>query len=428
LLTGVLFSLAPALQAARSDVHDAIKEGGWASQGVMRHAMRNFLVVSEVALALVLLVGAALMVTSTFRLLNTDPGFNPRGLLTMVVSFPGSKYSSAGELTRVQQELLDRVASLPGVKGVGSVAVLPVSGAGWTGTVHVEGRGGQGKEGDPEVNVRTISDSYFRTMGVPLLSGRMFTDHDNESNPKVVIVNRALVNRVIPDVNPLGQRISFPFSPDPWEIVGVVSNENVTSLDAQFSPVVYFPYAQSPDQATNLVVRTDGDPGSLAASIQRQVQEVDRDIPVYSVRTMDQIIYNSPAAFLRRYPALLIGCFAGIALLLAMVGIYGVISYSVTQRTREIGVRMALGAQRIDVLGLVVREGLILALLGVGIGLVGALGLTRFLSTLLYGVRAADPTVYLSVALALVAVALLASYIPARRATKVDPMVALRYE
>ncbi len=428
LLTGILFSLAPALQAWKSDVHDAIKERGWASRGVLRQGLRNFLVVSEVALALVLLVGAALMVTSTVRLVNADPGFNRRGLLTMLVSLPGSRYSNDSELTRFHQQLLDRVTTLPGVKGVGTVSVLPLAGGGWTGTVHVEGRGGQGGGEDPEVNVRSVSDTYFRTMGIPLLQGRLFTDHDNGSSAKVVIVNRALVGRVIPDMNPVGQRISFPFAPGPWEIVGVVRDENVTSLDAQFSPAVYFPYLQSPDQYMNLVVRSEADPASLAAAIRGQVQELDREIPVYRVMTMEQIISNSPSTFLRRYPALLIGAFAGIALLLAIVGIYGVISYSVAQRTHEIGVRMALGAQRIDVLRLVVREGLVLALIGVGIGVVGALGLTRFLSSLLYGIRAADPSVFLAVSLALVGVAMLASYIPARRATKVDPMVALRYE
>jgi putative ABC transport system permease protein len=278
--------------------------------------------------------------------------------------------------------------------------------------------------------LRTVSPDYFNVMGVPLFKGRLFTDRDGPSTPNAVIINQTLADRAFPGEESVGQHITFMFTADqpPFEIVGVVGDEKVKSLDASTAPVIYFPFRQSPESNMSLVVRTTTDPQIMAAAVRNEVQSIDREIPLYSVMTMEKLISNAPATFMRRYPAYLIGVFAAVALVLAVVGIYGVISYSVSQRVSEMAIRVALGAQRSDILKLILKQGMLLAFLGIAAGLVGAIALTYLISSLLFGVSAADPLTYAAVSGILALVAMLACYLPARRAMKVDPIAALRYE
>jgi putative ABC transport system permease protein len=436
LLTGILFGLMPALEASRPDLQEAMKEGSRQSSVKATSRLRNALVVSEIALALMLLVGAGLFLKSLVRMLNVDPGFRTENLLTMKLTLPSTKYSEDSKAATFHntiafhQELLSRTETLPGVTGVATVSNLPLSGDGGTGTPQIIGRPQTSNSDWGESHLRIVSADYFKVMGVPLINGRAFTADDKGDTPNVVVVNQTFVNRVFPNEAALGQRLTFKFTADqpPFEIVGVVGDEKVTSLDARTTPVIYFPYLQGPESNMNLVVRTSTDPEGLASALRGEVQAIDKEIPLYSVMTMEKLISNSPATFMRRYPAYLIGIFAAVALLLAVVGIYGVISYSVTQRTHEIAIRMALGAQRSDVLKLILKQGMLLATLGVVMGLAGAFLITRLLTSLLFSVSPADPVTYASVSALLMLVALLACYVPARKATKVDPMVALRYE
>ena len=429
LLTGVVFGLAPALAASRADLQGAMREGGRGSGARRARGARDLLVVSEVALSLVLLVGAGLLLKSLARMLSVNPGFRTENLLTMTVTLPPARYADGARAAAFYQELLRRVSALPGVGGAAEVSNLPLSGDGGTGTPRVLGLPESATEG-AESHLRTVSANYFEVMGVPLLRGRGFDERDRAEAPPVVVVNQTFAERVFRGAEPTGQRVTFKFTANqpPFEIVGVVGDEKVTSLDARTTPVIYFPVSQGPDSRMSLVARTTADPSALAAAVRGEVRALDGEVPVFGVRTMEQVISDSRATFMRRYPAYLIGVFACVALVLAVVGIYGVISYAVTQRTREIAIRVALGAQGRDVLRLVVGQGLLLALAGVGFGVCGALALTRLMSGLLYGVSAADPAVYCLVSLLLVTVALAACLLPARRAAKVDPMVALRYE
>jgi putative ABC transport system permease protein len=436
LLTGILFGLTPSLAASRPDLQEAMKEGSRQSSVKATGRLRDVLVVSEIALALVLLVGAGLLMKSLLRMLSIDPGFRTENLLTMKLTLPAAKYSEDSQSAAFHNtiafhhELLQRLETLPGVAGVATVSNLPLSGDGGTGTPQIVGRPSTTNSDWGESHLRTASVDYFNVMGIPLLKGRPFTEGDKPLTPNVVIVNQTFVNRLFPNEDPLTQRLTFRFTADqpPFEIVGVVGDEKVTSLDARTTPVIYFPYLQSPETNMNLVVRTAANPESLAAAVRREVQAMDREIPLYSVMTMEKLISNSPATFMRRYPAYLLGIFAGVALLLAVVGIYGVISYSVSQRTHEIAIRIALGAQQSDVLKMILKQGMFLALLGILLGLAGALVLTRLLSSMLFNVSASDPVTYAGVAALLLLVALLACYVPARRAMRVDPMMALRYE
>jgi putative ABC transport system permease protein len=430
LATGVVFGLTPALAASRADLQEAMKEGGKASSGRGARTVRDLLVVAEVALALVLLVGAGLLMKSLVRMLHVDPGFNTENLLTMRLTLPPERYADDAEAARFYDELTRRVGQLPGVRGAAEVSNLPLAGEGGTGTPQVVGR--PAPEGDwGESHLRTISANYFDVLGIPLLKGRAFDERDRADAPGgVVIVNRTFAERLFPGQDPLSQRLTFKFTADrpPFVIVGVVGDEKVTNLDARTTPVIYFPVLQDPNPSMGLMVRTSNDPESLASAVRGEVRALDAEVPVFAAKTMEQVISDSRATFMRRYPAYLIGVFACVALLLALVGIYGVISYAVTQRTHEIAIRVALGAQGRDVLRLVLGHGLLLALAGVACGVVGALALTRLMSGLLFGVSAADPVVYGAVALLLLLVALAACLVPARRATRVDPMVALRYE
>ncbi|HKC63796.1 MAG TPA: ABC transporter permease [Pyrinomonadaceae bacterium] len=431
LLTGILFGLMPALEASRSALQEAMKDGSRQTSVKATSRLRGALVVSEIALALVLLVGAGLLMKSLLRMLSVDPGFRTENLLTMRLTLPAANYSDDSKLTAFHQELLPKIETLPGVSGVATVSNLPLSdNSGGTGTPRIVGRPFTPNNDWGESRLRTVSVDYFNVMGIPLVQGRFFTERDKPETPQVVIVNQTFVNRLFPNEAAIGQHLTFIFTANqpPFEIVGVVGDEKVTSLDERNTPVIYFPYLQSPESNMSLVVRTTANPESLATAVRGEVQAMDKEIPIYSVMTMERLISNTPATFMRRYPAYLIGIFACVALLLAVVGIYGVISYSVSQRTHEMAIRMALGAGRGDVLKMILKQGMLLAVAGVFLGLAGALALTRLLSSLLFNVSASDPAIYVSVAALLIFIALLACYLPARRATKVDPMVALRYE
>jgi predicted permease len=430
LLTGIVFGLAPAWLAARLDLQSVLKEGGRSSSAVGRTRLRNLLVVSELALALVLLVGAGLMLKSLTRLLQVSPGFDPHNLLTFSIRLPATGYHEEQKIAVFQQQLLERLEDAPGVAGAGTINILPLRGGNTT-RFYIAGQPRPAPGQEIESNLRDISANYFSVMSVPLINGRYFTTHDDLKAPGVIIVNQTLARSVFPQQSPVGQRLIFTGDdPTPFEIVGLVGDEKVNGLDAEQTPVVYFPYLQDSSLGLNnmLVVRTKGDPSAFTNFVRNECLALEPGLTISEVRTMRQLIANSPATFMRRYPALLIGLFAALALVLAVVGIYGVISYTVTQQVHEIGVRMALGAQQRDVLCLVMSRGVTLALTGVGIGVFVALALTRLMQGLLFGVTATDSATFATVAGLLFAVALFACLIPARRATKVDPLVALRYE
>ena len=428
LLTGIVFGLAPAIQSSRVDLVGALKEGGRTSAAGTRQRLRGALVVTEIALAVVLLVGAGLMIKSLFRLLKVDVGFNPKNVLTMTVALPAGKYGEPNRRISFHDQLRERITALPGVESASVVNILPLIGGNTT-RFFVEGDPVPPPGQEIEANFRVIGPGYFQTLGIPLISGRFFDERDTAEAAGVVAINKTVADRVFAGRDPIGQRLRYPgFTGPPDLVVGVVGDVKITGLDDAIKPVLYYPYPQDPSMTTNLVVRTTADPSSLVNAIRSECRTLETDVALFSVRTIEEMIDAAPAAFIRRFPAFLIGIFAAVALLLATIGIYGVISYSVSQQTHDIGVRMALGARAADILGMVLKQGLTLAALGVTTGMLGALALTRLLSSLLYEVQPGDPVILLSVAGVLVFVALLACYVPARRATKVDPMIALRYE
>jgi putative ABC transport system permease protein len=430
LLTGMIFGLAPALQASKLNLNETLKEGGRSSAGSWRgRRVRGLLVVSEIALTLVLLIGAGLMIKSFRRLLETPPGFNPQNVLTMQIQVSSFQHSQPPQWVAFYRQVLERVAALPGVQSVGTCDSLPPRIFQRGNSFAIEGHPSPGPGQSPIAQLFTISPDYFRALNVPLLKGRYFTEADTAAAPGVAIINETIARRFFPNEDPVGRRLKLgnPESQSPrLTIVGVVGDVKYSGLDADTEAGLYIPYLQNPVPGMYLMVRTASYPLSLAAAVRGQVLAVDKDQPVANIKTMEQVLAESVAQ--RRLNTLLLGLFAAVALSLAMVGIYGVVSYSVSQRTHEIGIRMALGAQTGDVLRLVVRQGLQPVLIGMAIGLTGALALTRLLSSLLYGVSATDPATFVVISLLLTAVALLACYIPARRATKVDPMIALRYE
>jgi putative ABC transport system permease protein len=425
----VLFGLAPALQASKPDLNEALKEsGGRATGGLRRSRLRNLLVVSEVALALVLLVGAGLMIRSFIELQQTRPGFEPENLLTMNISLPRQKYREEQQANVFFDQLFERVRAVPGVLAVGGIDPLPLSGSNETTGFVVEGGPSLPPSERPEVGSRVITPDYFRTMRIPLLKGRSFTEGDREDTPHALIVNEALAHRYWPNEEAMGKRLGFDEADKQvwWEIVGISGNVKHERLDREAKPEVYFSYRQYPRNFMSLVVRTAADPSSLSGAIRSQVLAIDRDQPVFDIKTMDERLSKSVAQ--SRFIMLMLAIFSVLALVLSAVGVYGVMAYTVSQRTHEIGIRIALGAQRSDVLRLVLGQGMILTLAGVAVGLAASLALTRVMRSLLYGVSSTDPLTFIAVAAILVAVALLACYIPARRAMKVDPMEALRYE
>ncbi len=430
LLTGVFFGLAPAWQAAKLDLHTSLKDGGRTAAEAGMRRMSNWLVVAEMALALVLLIGAGLLIRSFTQLLQVNPGFNTERVLTMQVLLPQTAYAQPQQRINFFQELETRLKALPEVSGVGMATRLPLLSAlnNVTSTLDIESRplpAGQ----RPEIDFRRASTDYFQTLGIPLLKGRTLTEADVANSTGAVVINEALAKRFWPGEDPLGKHLRTGPSSDqaPWQtVVGVVGNIRHLTLELEPRPELYYHTNSNPPTGPVFVIRTKGDPHNVIAAARAQVRQLDRNLPVANVSTMEQLVAQSLVQ--RRFAMLLFGIFAGLALVLAGVGIYGVVSYSVAQRTQEIGVRMALGAARSDVLRLVLGQGMKLALLGVTIGLGLAVALTRLMQNLLFGVRATDPLTFGLIALLLASVALLACYIPARRATKVDPLVALRYE
>ncbi|MFP5261697.1 MAG: ABC transporter permease, partial [Blastocatellia bacterium] len=430
LLTGVLFGLAPALQASRFNLNDSLKEGGHGSAGgPRRDRMRALLIVSEVELSLMLLLGAGLMVRSFTGLLRVDPGFDPENVLTIRLALPASRYPESGQQAAFFQQALSRLESLPGVQYAGAVSALPLSGAEEASGFMVEGGPAVDSSEMPMSDRRRASANYFRAMGIRLINGRYFTEADNQSAPPVAIINESFARQFFPDQDPVGKRIKNggPTSTRPWlTVVGVVQDVKHLALEADARPQVYLSYLQNTSRSMAVVMRSSSGPAGLAAAARNAVWELDKQQTVTDVKTMRQYFWASIAQ--RRFNMVLLGVFAAVALILAAVGIYGVMSYSVTQREREIGIRMALGAKQTDVLKLVVRQGMIPAFVGVVAGAGGGLALTRLMSSLLFGVSATDAATFASVSLALTAVALAACYVPARRATKVDPMIALGRE
>jgi len=429
-VTGVLFGLAPAVQASKPDLNTALKESSGRNPGSFQGSgLRNLLVVSEVAVALLLLVGAGLMTKSFLRLQQVDPGFNATNVVSMNIALPTSKYRQEQVMTFYDQ-LFERVKHLPGVKSVAGINPLPLSNTNISSRFIVEGAPLVALADRPFAGVRVITPDYFQTMSIPQLKGRSFTEQDREKTPNVIIVNEALASRYWPNQDVVGKRLAISqeeSGPQVWrEIVGVVGNVKSKAIEIEVMPEAYFPYRQVPGNFMNLVVRTASDPVSMVSVIRNQVLSVDKDQPVSDIMTMEQRVARSVAA--KRFVMSLLGAFSILALGLAAVGIYGVMAYLVTQRTQEIGVRMALGAQKRDVLRLVVGKGMALAVIGTAIGLVASLALTRLMRSLLYEVTPTDWLTFVMVSVVLLAVALLACYIPARRATKVDPLVALRYE
>ncbi|HEX5410744.1 MAG TPA: ABC transporter permease [Terriglobia bacterium] len=425
-LTVVAFGLVPALLASRREVNDALKEGNQQA-GLNRatHRLRGLMAAAEIALSLILLVGAGLLMRSLLRLTEVSLGFDPHALLIATVQRTWSSNPDAAQgYATFFQSALEKVQNLPGVRDAAVTSQYPL-GPPHNGTtlLNIKGRG---QFHTPQVVMLTsISPDYFRTMAMPLLKGRTFNDQDSAHAEPVAVINSSLARILFGEGNPLGQRLSFGPPPQTWtEIVGVVTDTRDGMLEAEPDPELFTPYLQQPSYIMTLVLRTGTNPGSLAGALRKAVQDVDKNQPVFAVETMDDVIATLLAP--RRFRALLLGLFAMLALVLAAVGIFGVISYSVSQRTREIGIRVALGAERGDVLRAVLGQGLKLALIGVGVGIAGALALTRFLSSMLYGVKPTDPLTFIAVSLILIAVALAACYIPARRATKIDPMVALR--
>lgn len=427
-LTGIVFGLAPAIQSSRVDLMGALKEGGRTSAAGTRQRLRGALVVIEIALAVVLLVGSGLMLKSLVRLLKVDVGFNPQNLLTMTVALPPGKYGEPNRRIAFHDQLRERINALPGVAGAGVVNILPLV-SGNTTRFFVEGDPVPPPGQEIEANSRVTGPGYFQTLGIPLISGRFFDERDTADAPGVVAINKTVADRIFGGRDPIGQRLRYPgFTGAADLVVGVVGDVKITGLDDAIKPVLYYPFQQDVSMTTNLVVRTIADPSPLVDAVRNECRTLEPDVALFSVRTIEEMIDDSPAAFIRRFPAFLIGIFAFVALLLATLGIYGVVSYSVSQQTHDIGVRMALGATAPDILKMVLKQGLTLALLGLAIGVLGALGLTRLLSSLLFQVQPGDPAILSLVAGVLVFVALLACYIPARRAAKVDPMIALRYE
>lgn len=429
LATGVLFGLAPAWRALRVDLNTSLKSGGRSGQSdsglrLARHRLRGLLVVSELALSLMLLVGAGLLIRSFVRLQGVPPGFTTDHVLSMQVAANGPNYRQDKAVVQFYKEIGDRVAHLPGVKTEGLVSTLPLTGSvGW-GSIHVEGYAPP-PEQELQVDIRIASTDYFPALGIPLVKGRFFSEHDNGDSQPVAIVDERFARRFWPHDDPIGKHLWFD-PKKPITIAGVVGVVKQYGLDTEGKIVVYFPHQQQPGNGMFLVARTASEPAGLAGAIVREIHAVDPNVVVYDVRTMQDRLHDSLAR--QRFATTMLGAFAAFALLLAAVGVYGVMSYLVSQSTHDIGVRIALGARPGNILGLVVRQGMDLAAIGIVGGLIGALALTRVMASLLFGVTATDAVTFSAVAVILAVVAFAATVIPARRAIAVDPMVALREE
>lgn len=444
-LTGIIFGLAPALQSSRADVQEALKETARGTTGG-RHRLRQFLVVGEIALTLMLLIGAGLLIRSFYRLQQVNPGFVDEHVLSFTTQLPSRKYPGAQQWLNFYQEVIERLRSSPGVKDVSVTSRVPMRVDIWQSEFQIVGQPPPPPGPRPEMEVSVVGPEYYRTMGIPLLRGRYFTEQDNRANLsedklrnldlnqrpraglKTIIVDEEFARRHWPSQDPLGKQILLRGpNESPLTVVGVVGRVKLYSPDEPAGFVQgYLPFLERPQSGMSFVIKTTLEPEQMIAAARQQVRLVDADQPIYDVKTLTE--WRSEAIAPQRFNLLLLGLFAALALVLAVVGIYGVMAYSVVQRTQEIGLRMALGAQMKDVLKLVLGNGMTLALLGVAIGLAGAFALTRLMSSLLFGVTPTDPVTYGFVAGGLLVVALVACYLPARRATKVNPMVALRYE
>jgi putative ABC transport system permease protein len=426
-LSGLFFGLVPALSASGSALNEALKEGNRAGTGARGNRTRNAFVVVEIALALVLLVGAGLLVRSFVGLLNVNPGFDPARTVTMRVGLPDSRYGEPAQRVQFFQRLFDRVDALPGVQASGATSFLPLAGLGAATAFEVIGKPRAPRGEEPVVDVRVIANDYLKAMGVPLLRGRLFDEQNPTDNRNRVVINEMMAKKYWPGEDPIGKRIRISWNdPREDEIIGVVGDIRNAALETEARATNYWPHARFPYGSMTLAIRTAGEATSIANAVARLVREQDPNLAVADVRTMGDVVANSVAE--RRLTMLLLTIFAGAALLLAAVGIYGVIAYSVTQRTPEIGIRMALGAQRGDVLRMVVGQAMALAAAGIAIGGIGALLLTRLMTGLLFNVKPGDPLTFAAVALVLGVVAMVASYLPGLRATRVDPVIALRGE
>ncbi|HKG79204.1 MAG TPA: ABC transporter permease [Pyrinomonadaceae bacterium] len=430
-LTGILFGLAPGLQLSRRDVQETIRETGRGASGSLRQSrFRQALIIAEVALSVVLLAGAGLLFRSFLYLQSVNAGFVAQQVLTARLSPSGTNYTADADYVNFYDRVMEKISAVPGVQDVGMINTLPLS-KGPTVGFKVEGRPPVTPDKWPGANYRSVSPNYFRAMSVPLVQGRAFTEQDKEGAPRVMIVNQELANDVFPGEDPIGKRIGFG-SPDPnqqpiwWEIVGVAANVRSLELKEEPTSELYFSALQNPFEGMSLVVRSSVEPSGVSASLRQIVAEVDKSVPVSNVQTMDHIVSQSITQ--PRFNLFLLALFSTVAMLLSAAGIYGVTAYTVTQRTHELGIRLALGAQVGDVLKMILGQGMAVIGIGLVLGLVAAFALMRLLRSLLFGVGENDPLTFAAITLVLFLVALLACYIPARRATKVDPLVALRYE
>ena len=429
-VTGIVFGLAPALQASRVNLNESLKESSRGVTGSLRqNRLRGFLIVSEVSLAMVLMIGAALLTKSFVRLLDVKPGFDPAQTLTMEISLPTappSKYADEQRQVGFFQQLLAQLNQTPGVISAGAVLSLPLTGAAESTNLFIDGRPRPPAGQVPDADYTIVTPGYFKAQGIPMLNGRAFNDQDNKDASGVIIVNEELARRHWPNEEPIGKRLTVGFEKTPREIVGLVANVKQRALTARARPTMYLPQLQRPTGGMTIVIRTSGDPISLASIMRSQVHQLDPTIPVTNVKTMDEVF--SASVEQQRLQMLLVMLFGGLAVVLAAIGIYGVMAYTVTQRKHEIAVRMALGAKRTQVWQLILKDGLVLASLGVAIGLGAAFGLTRLMSSLLFEVKPTDVQTFATVSTLLMLVAIVACIVPARRATKVDPLMALRYE
>ena len=423
--TGLIFGLVPALQASKPDLNDALKEGSrGASGGIRSNRTRSVFVIAEVAICLVLLIGAGLMIKSFTRLIDISPGFNPENVLSVNVALSGSRYRDAVSISNFYKQTLEGLSALPGVQSAAVVTAVPMAGNFGSRYFGIEGRPPQPPGQGFNANTNLATPGYFATMNIPLLEGRDFEERDVRGAPDVLILNQEAVRRYWPDESPIGQRVTFDNRTR--TVIGVVGDVKQSGLDIETKPEMFSPYYQVTVPFGTVLVRTKGDPAAMTSAVRGAMQEIDRDLPLYGIKTVSDVISESVAP--RRLNMLLLGIFGGLALVLAAVGLYGVISYSVSQRTREIGIRVALGASNKSVLGLVVGQGMLLASIGVVIGVIASFFLTKFMATLLFGVSVTDPMTFVAISSLLIGVSAAASFIPARRAMKVDPMVALRYE
>ena len=425
LLTGVIFGLVPAWQASRAGAGSALKEGGRSSVGSGGKWMRSALLVAEVALSLVLLVGAALLLRSFSKLTNVNPGFNPQGVLAFQVSLPAASYADDGKVLQYYDRLLERLAATPSVTSAAAVQSLPIRGS-YVLSVVIHGQPTPAPGEEPSANYRAITPDYFATMGIPVLRGRAFTRQDATTGARVTIVDEAFARRHYPGEEAIGRRIDIGNGTDNAEIIGIVGNVNYTGLDALPTPTMYMSTAQDSFNTLWVMARTEGDPNALSGTVRQIVRDLDGRLPAYSMTPLAEVVSESVAQ--QRFSMLLILLFGGVALFLSAVGLYGVVAYTVSLRTREIGLRMAVGASPSDVLRMIVGGGMKLALLGVALGVGGALALSQLVKAMLFEVEPSDPASYAATAGLLLMVAALACYIPARRAMRVDPMVTLQQE